>query len=91
MRSGLFSQRYFPSILWARTNGAWNREAVNDGEGNYATASDIASCITLEHTQNTDQYVDFGGANQVSASEIKDAYDRRGFYDADIKAILFQL
>jgi len=29
--------------------------------------------VAKAHTQNTDQYLDYGGANQVSASEVKNA------------------
>lgn len=34
---------------------------------------DVADAITKKHTQNTDQYVDYGGANQSSAAEIHSA------------------
>ena len=32
---------------------------------------DIADAITKKHTQNTDQYLDFGGINQISAETLK--------------------
>lgn len=43
------------------------------------------------HAQNTDQYLDFGGANQVSAAQAKEAYNKRGNYDSGLKVILFDL
>ena len=45
----------------------------------------------LSHEKNKDQYLDFGGANQVSAAQAKAAYDQRGEYDSGLKAILFNL
>jgi hypothetical protein len=29
------------------------------------------------HTQNTDQYLDYGGANQVTAADVKDAVTKK--------------
>ena len=45
-------------------------ESVDDGT-NSATAADISSAVSKAHDQNTDQYLDYGGVNELSASEIK--------------------
>ena len=66
-------------------------ENVDDGAGNASTAAQVKDAVTKAHTQNTDQYVDFGGASQTSASQIKESYDKRGNYDSDLKAVLFNL
>ena len=39
------------------------------------TDTDVADAVTKKHTQNTDQYVDYGGANQSTAQEIRNAID----------------
>jgi hypothetical protein len=39
--------------------------------------SDIADAISKKHTQGTDQYLDQGGANQVTAADTKDAVDKK--------------
>lgn len=63
-------------------------EGINDGTYS-ATAQNIADAVTKRHTQNTDQYLDFGGASQISASQAKEAYDKRAQYDSDLGVILF--
>lgn len=35
--------------------------------------SDVSSAISSKHTQNTDQYLDYGGENQVGVSDVKTA------------------
>lgn len=45
----------------------------------------------LSHTQNTDQFLDQGGANEISAVHAKAAYDQRGEFDSALKAIVFNL
>jgi len=45
-------------------------ESVDDGT-NSATAAQISSAVSKAHDQNTDQYLDYGGVNELSASEIK--------------------
>lgn len=39
------------------------------------TKDEIADTVNKKHTQNTDQYLDYGGANQVSASQVKGVVD----------------
>ncbi len=54
--------------------------AVDDGVHS-ASAEDIEDAVTkkhsnsLDHTQGTDQGLDTGGANEVTAEHVKDAYD----------------
>lgn len=35
---------------------------------------------SLDHSQNTDQYLDFGGANQSTVADVKDAVQKRNDY-----------
>lgn len=53
-------------------------EQLDDGGGNTASAADTADAVTKKHTQNTDTYLDFGGANEVSATQAKVAYTYAG-------------
>jgi len=39
------------------------------------TSTEIADAVDKAHNQNTDQYLDYGGANEVSASELRTALD----------------
>jgi len=36
------------------------------------TKTDVADAVDKKHEQNKDQYLDYGGANQVSASQLKE-------------------
>lgn len=36
-----------------------------------------------DHVQNTDTFLDFGGANQISAAQAKEAYDQRHVQNTD--------
>jgi len=48
--------------------------SISDGT-NSATVADIKDAVDKKHSQNTDTYLDQGGANQVSASELRTALD----------------
>lgn len=37
------------------------------------TEANLADAVSKKHNQNTDQYLDYGGANQVSAADVKAA------------------
>jgi len=67
---------------------------VLDATGNAANSGvdidDVSDAVSKAHTQNTDQYLDQGGANEISAAQVKEAYDRRGVYDADLGCILME-
>lgn len=54
-----------------------------------STGAQLESAIAKAHDQNTDQYLDQGGANEISAAQAKLAYDRRAQYDADLGVIFF--
>ena len=41
------------------------------------TDSEVSDAVDKRHTQNTDQYLDYGGANQVAVADAKDAVDKR--------------
>ena len=66
-------------------SGTVGANTVNTVGG--ATAVNIASAVSLKHTQGTDQGLDTGGANAVTAAQAKEAYTRRGIYDADLGCI----
>ena len=51
-----------------------NAEQLNDGV-NVATAANVKDAVDKKHTAGTDQHLDFGGAQQVSAAQAKSAYD----------------
>ena len=55
------------------------------------TDAQVASAVTNSHVQGTDQGLDTGGPNAVTAAQTKEAYDRRGSFDADLGAILMNL
>ena len=54
--------------------------AVAGGASGLMSGSDkqnLADATAKKHTQNTDQYLDLGGANQVSAVDVKDAVTKK--------------
>lgn len=63
---------------------AWN--IWEDGSAAVAT-HEASYNHSLLHTQNTDTSLDVGGPNEISAAQAKEAYTRRGQYDADYGAI----
>ena len=53
--------------------------------------ADIANALANAHTKNTDTMLDDGGANQVTAAQAKEAYNKRGVYDAALGCIVMEL
>ena len=54
--------------------------AVPGGNSGLMTGADkqnLDDAGTKKHTQNTDQYLDFGGANQVAVGDVKDAVAKK--------------
>ena len=49
-------------------------ESLDDGAGNTATAANVKDAVTKKHTQGTDQGLDTGGANAVTATQAKAGY-----------------
>jgi len=47
------------------------------------TEVDLADAVSKKHTQNSDLYLDFGNANQVSATELRAHLDNLNAHDAD--------
>ncbi len=37
----------------------------------------VSDAVSKKHDQNTDQYLDFGGANQVAVADVKDAVTKK--------------
>jgi len=62
---------------------------VNDLADITSSGSDIEDAVSKKHTQDTDQYLDYGGSNQISAAQAKEAYDRRATYVAEYEALEF--
>lgn len=50
-------------------------EKVDDGTYS-ATAQNLKDAVDKKHEKDKDQYLDYGGANQVSASQAKSAYSQ---------------
>lgn len=65
-------------ILVEDSDAVENNLAKFDSSGNPVDSGlskpNVSDAVTKKHTQNTDQYLDFGGANQVSALQAKTAY-----------------
>ena len=54
--------------------------AIAGGSSGLMSGSDkqnLDDVVTKKHTQNTDQYLDFGGANQVAVGDVKDAVAKK--------------
>ncbi|MBA7575686.1 hypothetical protein ES708_17519 [subsurface metagenome] len=47
------------------------------------TDTDVADAVTKKHTQDTDQYLDYGGANQVAVADAKDAVTKKHSQNTD--------
>jgi len=71
------------SIYDANNNNIVDKaESLNDGT-NISTAEQVADTVSKAHIQNTDQYLDYGGANQVSAADAKSAVDLKHTQNTD--------
>lgn len=46
--------------------------------------SDLAGAVTNSHVQGTDQFLDEGGANEVTAADAKDAVDKKHTQGTDL-------
>lgn len=76
----------FNGTIWETV--ADMRKAVydtnNDGVVDHAELADLATNAT-----SAEQVSD--GVNTTTAAQVKDAYNRRGIFDAQLKAVLFEL
>ena len=43
----------------------------------------VSDAVSKKHDQNTDQYLDFGGANQVAVADVKDAVTKKHTQNTD--------
>lgn len=59
-----------------------NAETLYDGT-NTVTAAQAKDAYDKRHTQNTDQYLDFGGASQSAAADVKDAVTKKHTQNTD--------
>jgi hypothetical protein len=50
-----------------------------------STPADIDDAVSKRHTQNTDQKIDDGGANETTAAEIRDSADKKHTQNTDTK------
>jgi hypothetical protein len=66
-----------------------------DASGNLydtaVTTADMSAAVSASHTQGTDQGLDTGGANAVTAAEAKEAYDKRAVWDGDLGCLIFTI
>ena len=58
-------------------------DKVYNTEADIANVADIEDAILKKHTQNTDQYLDEGGTNQVAVTDAKDAVDKKHTQGSD--------
>ena len=49
---------------------------------------DSGKALANVHTQGTDQALDTGGVNEITAAQAKEAYTRRAKYNANLKAVI---
>ena len=81
---------YFNKIWVLESAGSGENDKVikyNSSTGKWEvttfTSADIQGAIDKEHTQGTDQYLDYGGTNQVAVADAKDAVDKRHNQNTD--------
>ena len=81
---------YFNKIWILESAGSGENDKVikyNSSTGKWEvttfTSADIQGAINKEHAQGTDQYLDYGGTNQVAAADAKDAVDKRHTQNTD--------
>lgn len=55
------------------------------------TEANLADAVTKKHTAGTDQYLDQGGANEITAAQAKEAYTRRAVVNAGLETIDFEI
>ena len=63
---------------------------VSDGT-NSASVADIKDAVDKKHTQNTDTKLDEGGANEITAAQAKEAYDREANYISEYGQLEFNI
>jgi len=81
------------STLYTMIAGVWTpvdsggtaetAKALDDLLGHTLTAEDGELNTAARHDQNTDQFIDQGGANETTAAEIRDAADKRHDQNTD--------
>ena len=68
-------------LLVEDSDAVENNLAKFDSSGNPVDSGlstpNVSDAVTKKHTQNTDQYLDFGGANQVAVGDVKDAVAKK--------------
>jgi len=47
------------------------------------TEANLEDAVDKKHSQNTDQYLDYGGANQCAVADVKDAINKKHAQNAD--------
>jgi len=86
------------STVYKRVSGAWEAIdsggtattalALDDGAGNTLTALEGATAYAQAHDQNTDQYLDLGGPNEVTVADVKNAADKAHDRQHDLDSAL---
>jgi len=64
---------------------------VNELADITSPGADIEDAVSKRHTQNTDQYLDYGGVNEISAAQAKEAYTRRAKWDPALECLTFEI
>jgi len=49
----------------------------------YVSPAEVTANTAARHTQNTDQYLDYDGSNQVAVADAKDAVDKKHSQNTD--------
>jgi hypothetical protein len=94
------NRHIFTNGAWEEDVGASGMELVPtatdgnlasfDAAGQVQDAGVAATALSALHTQGTDQFLDEGGVNEVTAAQVKEAYDKRAQYDSDLGVIFFE-
>ncbi len=96
-REGMMTWVKDESKVYIYTGAVWDGDFIHE-HANKAlldsytqTEADLATAVTDMHVQGTDQGLDTGGANAVTAAQAKEAYTKRAVYDADLGCIVFDI
>jgi len=88
LQGGIADEYYH---LTSDEHAAATRDATNEQNGLMPAGvkDGYDDAVTKKHTQNTDQKLDEGGANEVTAAQAKEAYNKRASYISEYKALEF--
>jgi hypothetical protein len=67
----------------------WSADKIATAISSAVTSHESTYDHSKLHDQNTDTKLDEGGANEITAAQAKDAYDKRASYDSDLGVLFF--